>query len=296
MVDNLIVVKQLPIIEEMLLTISSEAQEKVARALSLVCDENSYKEIKNVRAELNADFKELERRRIEVKKEVLSPYESFEELYKKLITSIYKPADEQLKARIAEVEGFLKAERISEAKSFFDEYLLSKNIDFLTFERLDLNITLNASKKSIHTKIINFIDTVAEDLEMIATQEHAAEILVEYKKTLNASQSIIIVNNRKKAIEKEISHAEKAKLIAEQNEAAENEVDCVLEEIQKETLLSAPQVLQKPEIQGEECDEEDISQIYQVSFVVKTTNIEHLRELKRCLEKLEKEGLEYEQH
>ena len=52
MEKNLIVVKQLPVIEDQLLAVKNSIEERVATALSLVCTEETYKDIKKVRSEL----------------------------------------------------------------------------------------------------------------------------------------------------------------------------------------------------------------------------------------------------
>ena len=80
--NALIVVKQLPIIEEQLKTLSSEIDKKVANAKSLIVSDTTVKEVKKVRAELNNEFKELEAQRKTVKEKVLAPYQAFEEVYK----------------------------------------------------------------------------------------------------------------------------------------------------------------------------------------------------------------------
>ena len=73
----------------------------------------------------------------------------------------------------------------------------------MTFQDARINITLSASVKALKDQAKDFIDRVASDLLLIDTQEHKAEILVEYKKTLNASQAITTVSNRHKEIEQE---------------------------------------------------------------------------------------------
>ena len=80
---ELIVVKQLPVIEEQLRSLSDEIDKKVSRALSLVVSDETVKEVKKVRAELNADFKDLEQKRKSVKEQVMNPYLQFKEIYKK---------------------------------------------------------------------------------------------------------------------------------------------------------------------------------------------------------------------
>ena len=61
--EELIIVKQLPIIEENLKKLSEEIDLKVNNATNLICSEETVKEVKKVRAELSNKFKELETQR-----------------------------------------------------------------------------------------------------------------------------------------------------------------------------------------------------------------------------------------
>ena len=58
--NELIIVKQLPIIEEQLKKASDEIDEKVKNAVALVCNEETIKIVKEVRATLNKELKEFE--------------------------------------------------------------------------------------------------------------------------------------------------------------------------------------------------------------------------------------------
>ena len=215
--NELIIVEQLPIIKEKLKQISDEIDVKTTNALSLVCTEDTVKEIKVLRADLNKDFKELEEKRKSVKKQVLSPYEQFEEVYKKYVSDKFKNADVELKNKIDEVEDNLKKEKELEIITYFNEYLQSKSIDFITYEMANINVTLSASLKSLKEQAKAFIDRVSDDLALIDTQEFKSEILVEYKRSLNVSQAITTVSARLKAIEEE-----KAKIEPKIDEAKEN--------------------------------------------------------------------------
>lgn len=199
----LITVKQLPIITEQLKLIKEDIQGRVDTALAMVCTEDSVKDIKAVRSSLNKEFAEIETKRKEVKKAVMSPYEQFEAVYKENITDIFKPADAELKKKIDTVERVIKNEKTLAVEEYFAEYQKSKDIDFLELEDANINITLSASIKSLKEQAQDFIDKVNDDLILIETQEHKSEILVEYKNTLNASQAITSVVNRHKAIEAE---------------------------------------------------------------------------------------------
>ena len=294
--EELILVTQLPIIVQQLQIVKAQIEYETAYALSLEVTEDNYKEIKKIRAELNKSFNELESKRKEVKSAILAPYNEFEDEFKRCVTNVFKPAEEQLKERISAVENGLKEAKREEAETYFKEYIASKNIDFLTFAHMGLNITLNSSKKSLKEKIKSTIDKVCDDLEMIETQEYKTEILVEYKRSLNVSQAILAVNNRMKAIAEERRKREEARVIAEQKAANAAKVDKVLEET-ADIQMSAPipTVMENPEVPAEEAVPTEKRTKYVLSFKVETYEFEHMKKIKSLLDELKKEGAKYEQ-
>lgn len=215
----MIAVKQLPIIVEQLQQVKEEVAAKVDFALRLVCTEDTVKDVKKVRSELNKEFAEYEASRKAVKKAILTPYEQFEVVYKDCVSDTYKKADTELKHKIDSVENELKAQKAAEVKAYFDEYLQSKGIDFVTFESAHINVTLSASMKSLKEQAKSFIDKIADDLALIDTQEHKDEILYEYKQSLNVSNAITMVTYRYKAIEEAKAREEERK--AREQAAAE---------------------------------------------------------------------------
>ena len=113
---ELIVVKQLPLIEENLKQISVEIDEKVKNAKSLICTEETVKEVKQVRADLDKEFKELETQRKLVKEQILAPYMQFEEIYKQYVSDKYRNADIELKNKVDSTENELKVKKEKEIK------------------------------------------------------------------------------------------------------------------------------------------------------------------------------------
>lgn len=234
--NEIIVVKQLPEIEEHLQTIKAEVTAKVNDALSLICTEDTVKSVKAVRAELNKELKDFEERRKSVKKAIMSPYEAFESVYKDCISDTYKRADIELKAKIDSVENELKAQKTAEVKAYFDEYLQSKGIDFVTFENAHINVTLSASMKSLKEQAKTFIDRICDDLNLIDTQEHKDEILYEYKQSLNVSGAITTVVNRYKAIEEAKAREEERKAREQAETEAAAKVESVVEAVAPPTV------------------------------------------------------------
>ena len=199
--NELIIVKQLPIIEESLMALKTEIEAKTNIAANLVVTEETVKDVKSIRAELNKEFSELEEQRKIVKSKILAPYEDFEKIYKECVSDAYKTADNTLKSKINEVEDSLKQKKEEQLVNYFNECVLSKGLGFLTYDKVGVNMTLSASMKSLQEQIQTFVDKVVDDLALIKTQEHSDEILVEYKNSLNVSQSIQMVIDRKKALE-----------------------------------------------------------------------------------------------
>lgn len=237
---DLIVVKQLPVIEEQLKTIKADIEQKVSGVLALECTEGTVKAIKVLRADLNKDFKDLEERRKFVKSKILEPYENFEAVYKECVTEIFKGADIELKKRIDEVENNLKFEKRKEIEDYFNEYAASKNIDFVSFFDVHINVTMSASKKNLQEQVRAFIDRICDDLTLIDTQEHKEEIFVEYKNTLNASASITTVVARHNAIDDEKAKADQAEQFKQEQQKTVDKVNAAAQA--ENAPLSAPKM------------------------------------------------------
>lgn len=268
-VYDLIVVEQLPVIRERLNMIKSQIQPRIDRALSLEVTEDSVKEVKTVRANLNKDFQALEAARIETKKKVMEPYLQFEEVYKEFVTDIFKPADAKLKRKVDEVEDKLKKEKELEVKVYFEECCSSHSIDFLSFAQLGLSVSLSASKKSLKEKAKQMVDKVAEELTFIEKQEHAAEVLVEYKKSLNVVQALELVSRRHKAVEEEIAR----KAAQEKKRALEQES---VKKVEEAAATAAPLAPLNPV-------SEETDPIVRSPFVV-IEPLSRVREVKKLLD------------
>lgn len=272
--NELIVVRQLPVIEEQLRQIKDNIEARVREVLSLACTEDTYKTVKKARTELNREYGELESRRKEVKAAILAPYEKFEVLYKECAGDIYAQADAQLKARITEVEDGLRQQKQEEVSAYFGEYRQSLGLDstLATYEVSGIKVTLSASLKSLKEQAKVFLDHVAADLAAIEVQEFKDEILVEYRKTLNFAVAVRIVNERHQAIEQERQAREQADVDRARRESNQRKVETIVAET---APLAPPVATQSPEPDA-------IEQTFCTSFKV-TGTLEKLKALKQFL-------------
>lgn len=271
--NELIIVKQLPIIEEHLKTMAAEIDKQVETALSLVCTEETVKEVKKVRSDLNKQFAELEEQRKAVKNAVMQPYSDFEAIYKEYVSDKFKVADNGLKSKIEQVEKELKQKKEEEVKDFFKEYAEASCVSWLTWDMANINITMSTTVKKLKEQAQLFIKSVMDDLVVIENQEDSAEILIEYKKHRSLQQAIATVKQRKEQLTQ-------MKATEEARKQAEAERKIHVAEVEKEIALSAPKVQeQKLKVQ-----------MYAATFKVKGT-LEQLKQLKAFLEE---RGIKYE--
>lgn len=267
-VGEIIKVEQLPIIKEKLQEISAIVSQKVTDALVLECNNDTVKEIKKIRTDLNKQFKEFEDARKGVKNAVLAPYDNFEVAYKEYISDFYKDADKQLKEKINAVEGELKSKKMEEIKAYYCEYAQSKKINFAPFKTAGINITLSASVKSLKDQCINYIDKLYGDVVAIKATEYPAEIFHEYKDNgFNLAVAIEAVTERHEAIEQEKAQAEQVKA---QEQAEQQAIETV-----ENAIPDMPDLPLAPvEVKSEKT--------YRLKFTVEATK-EKLIELKRFL-------------
>lgn len=235
---ELIKVSQFPVIEENLKALSQTIDEKVSRAMNLVCTIDNYKDIKAIRADLNRDFKVLEEQRKTVKSAVMQPYNEFEDTYKKYVSNKFKEADADLKGKITEVEDVLKKEKEEKAEKEFETLKADSGIDWIEYKQVGIKIALSDSDKKIKEQIEAFIEKVQSALNVISMQEYPEEMLIEYKRTFDLQYAIGNVLERKKELEKMKEKSEpevKEKEVIEEK-SIEDVLDEVVNEIENDTF------------------------------------------------------------
>ena len=199
---DLIVINQLPIISEQLDKVKDEIKRRTAFADTVTVSEENRQEIKKIRAAMNAEKSRLDEVYKKALEAVIAPIQVVQDKYKDCV-GLYTKANSQLKAKIDVIEDGLKLEKENSVKEYFEELVTAKKIDFISFERLGLKITLSVSEKKLKEQVNNIVERVATDLKAIEIQENKEEIFVEYTKRLNVSEAVSIVDARHKAIQAE---------------------------------------------------------------------------------------------
>ena len=221
--EELITLKQAPIIiYEKIKAVGQQVETKIAELNldnQLVTDE-TLKSAKDTRATLRKELAVFEEQRKFIKEQVNAPYEAFEKAYKEHIKVHYDKADSTLKAKIDEVQNRLLDDKRGRIKDYFTEFCAAQGIDFLIFERLPLNITLSASDKSLKEQVAGFVSEVSKSLQVIdrlnEPNEFKAEILTDYKQTLDVTRAIQNAQYRRQQREAELQRIEAQRVAAEQ--------------------------------------------------------------------------------
>lgn len=286
--NGLIVVKQLPVIEERLQSVKPVIQTKVQEALSLACTEENRQEIKKLRADMNKEFSALEEQRKAVKKGVLEPYERFEKVYQDCVSALYRQADRELKQKIDDVENGIRQDKQDELEAYYTEVALSYGIPEDTFSFADCGIKVNLSTtvSSAKKKIVSALERVKGELDYISGMDYAAEILIEYKKSHNAITAAQLVEQRHAQMEAEQQRLAEANARRQAEQQHQQEiVDIVTEAESREVpeQVMQPPVELKPETEPITSESVPAAEkVYEARFAVRGT-IEQLKALKAFL-------------
>lgn len=281
--SELIQVVQLPVIEERLRSMKEVVERQTSDALALVVNDDTLTQVRKVRADLTKTFTDLEEQRKAVKKAVLGPYEAFEKVYKECISEPFRRADTELKTKISAVEDGIKGECEAKMREYFAELCAAERLDWLKFEWVGLKIDLAAARQKSHAKlreqIAAFVVGVAQAVNTISKMNDAEEIMVEYRKCLDMSKAIGIVQERNQRIEEERKAAEARKAAMEAQKAAIEKV---------EAAAPTPPPMEAP-VQAPVTQEAD-EKVYICKFTVRATK-DQLKKLKTFLIE---EGIRYE--
>lgn len=299
---QVITLKQLPIIEEHLQLVKSDVETRTRNAMQLVCTEETRKDVKSIRTELSKEFAEMENQRKRVKDAIMNPYNQFEAVYKECISDPYKKADAELKKRIDEVESGLKSDKEKAIRDYFSELCKANNLPWLQFEQMGLKIGLSTSVNGTKTALTSTVLRISNEVLELSRYENAAELMVEYKKSLNMALALSTIRARQEQIELQKQYEAQRRAALEQQRAAEEKVQQAVAEAQEVHQDAAEPPIEEVTAPTEETPTEAPAEapaavqeqaqphIYEVKFAVRGT-IEQLKKLKQFIMK---EGMSYD--
>lgn len=293
---ELVIVRQLPVIEDRMGEALEGIQERLNSMSNLVVTDENYKELKKVRADLNKEFNHLESLRKQVKSAVEAPYKKFESGAYKKMADAYRGAIAQLDGNIRDVEDGMKRQKQTELFKYYEEYRQSLGIDaeLGDAKRSGIKVGLSDSMKSLKEQARKYLDKISSDMAMIDTLEDRDEVFVEYRMSLDVVKAVTTVNDRHRQAEEMRKRREAEEEARKQREEKEATASAFIAERQKQgtdELEFSDEILVTPTVENAPEEAETAQDgILIASFTVYGT----IYQLKALKEFLESNGYQYE--
>ena len=208
--DQLIIIKQMPVIEQQLEEIKPKIEAMVEEALAMECTKDNIKKVKKMRTAIRSVFDSLDKRRIQIKTQYMASYDAMLQKFKDCVTEPCDLASAELKRRIDTLENEDKKKTEDMLKAYHLKYAEAAGHPDIPYERVGINVTLSASENQLKDKISLFIDRVAAERSIISGMDRADEIMAEFNKTYNLKASIDAVKERHRLIDDERRRREEA--------------------------------------------------------------------------------------
>jgi len=296
-INKAVEVTQKPIIAyDMLSAISKNVSDKIQslNIESLEPTEDNLSIIKRTRADLTKDFNDLENQRKMVKEIIMKDYNIFEDDYKKLISSLFKNADEQLKNLASVVDDRILSLKIDGIYKYFDLHT-ENNYKWISFEDLGLKIIKSKSDKVIKSEIDEYLANIKMSLATIETLPNKERVLAKFQMCRDLNRSISETNieiQREEQIKAQ--NEERARVEAERKERQEEAQRQANEAQHKRNEAVEAEAMESVQQFIDEVFEELIvpkeEQVYKCTFSVFATKTQ----LKQCKEFFAQIGVKYE--
>ena len=185
-------------LKEQALTLANEIR-------TVEVNEETIKTSKKLLAEINKSVKVLDDKRINIKKLMLEPYQSFEAQVKEII-GIVKEADEIVRNQVRNFEEDQRREKEEILKEKFDKRIVHYSFrdlfhfhDFISPKHLNKSASIEAVEK----EMIDFLNRIARDMKAIENMSNPKAILAYYTDVKDLAAAITL-HEQQEARERQI--------------------------------------------------------------------------------------------
>lgn len=199
MENNLITIEQSAVITERFDEIGRELDRRVELARGMVVSEENYKDAKKIRADVRKEAAAYADDFKKIKGNALAPWQKIEDAYKEKVRDKYADADAILKRKVDTITDGIKAEKEKAIRAYFDDLKVAEGVAWLDFDQAGIRVTMSDSEKKLKEQAQEIVQKVRAETESIDGMENAAEVMVEYRKTLDFAGSVAVVNRRAEA-------------------------------------------------------------------------------------------------
>ena len=268
--DDLITVKQVPMIVDNILALEPVIRAKGAEVLSMAVTEETRAVAKTTKANINKEREEFEKRVNNALAPIYDAVRPIEDAKKK-ISGVYKEIYAAMGEKVSVVEDGLKDQKREEIRAFYEEYRQSCDLgdermaDFDKWPKAK-NILLGDSAKGLRETAKEYLNQISGDMTTIRNLQYPDEILIEYRVLKNCNLAIQTVFDRHRKQDEERQRREAAAAEREEREAREKENMAKVE-----AAIAASKPLEPPKPAEPEKPQKDPNQILTLRFTVTAT-------------------------
>lgn len=183
--------------------LKQQAMDLADHIANVKVDEENIKQSKKLLAAVNKSVKELEDRRITIKKVMLQPYDHFEAQVKEIV-GIVKSADQLLRDQVKDLEEMERQDKQAILEDLWIRRIglysfkdLFSFMDFLKPKHLNKTITIDAVEK----EMVEFLEAINKDLAVINDLPNADSILSHYTETKDLAAALAMESQAQKRLE-----------------------------------------------------------------------------------------------
>lgn len=189
--------------------VKQQAQKLAEQIKTVEVNEDNIKLSKKLLAEVNKRVKTLEDKRISIKKEMLEPYQEFEDQVKEIV-GIVKDADAIVRDQVKQMEERERMQKEDEIREIFDKriqhYSFKDMVPFMDFIK-PKHVTKTVTIQAVEKEMVQFFEKVENDMQVLYQMDDVQDHINAYLNTYDLGQAMIIIKNhkeRKAQIEKSI--------------------------------------------------------------------------------------------
>lgn len=222
--------------------LKKEIEVRSAEYAASVYTDDSIKNAKADRAQLNKFKDALNGKRLEVRRQMLEPYEEFGAQIKSL-TDIVQGAIDNIDGQVKDYENRQRKMKEAKIREFYDENIFDME-KYLPFERVIKPAYLNTSTsmKSIKEEILATIQKVSEGIAVLneVDSPYVADMKAVFLKTYDIGAALAVKNRLEAAERKRQEYeAERARQKAEREAREKAEAEALVQAGKKEAEVTA---------------------------------------------------------
>ncbi len=263
--------------------LKKEIEIQTAEYAASVYNDDSIKSAKADRAKLNKFKDALNGKRLEIRKQMLEPYEQFSTEMKSL-TELVDKAIGNIDSQVKDYENRQRKAKEAKIREFYDANIFDME-KYLPFERVIKPTYLNATTtmKSIKDEILALIQRVSEGIALLNETDspYVADMKAEFLKTYDIGAALAVKNHLEAAERRRQEYeAERARQKAEREAKEKAEAEKLIQAGKKEEAAPVPQEVPKAAEEQKAVPEEE--QVCALDFRVYVTRSQ-MEQLKQFL-------------